>query len=201
MASGLPELARPLVVRAPDASLPDAASLLAALVGTAGFAEFELVLGLDILSTWPDPEATLAALALAFPESRIILGETLPRKGGRLSCLLVPGSPERLLLEAAESGFYARDDLPSLGALPETGGNPEGRPGSASYAYEELVSEYPRRFSEEELSSWLSPASPFGAWLLQSHDEAARARLAALLSAGSRRGPVPWRLALGISQH
>jgi putative ATPase len=201
MASGLPELARPLVVRAPDMSLADAASLLAALVGTAGFAEFELVLGLDILSSRPDQEATLSALALAFPESRIILGETLRRKGGRLSCLLVPGSPERLLLEAAESGFYERGDLPSLGALPGTAAVPALWPRSSPYDYEELVSEYPRRFSEEELSSWLSPASPFGAWLAQSHDEAARARLAALLSAGSRRGPVPWRLALGISQH
>jgi putative ATPase len=175
-ASTLPELERPLVAVLPivpgGSASPGAAPLDAvALEAAFGFSRFDLALGRDLLDPRDaalTPTKMLEILARALPGTVLALSQILPREGGRISRLFMKtlGPELAARLGEFEDGFYARQDLPTLG------------PGRAEF--EAMLGEsgficeiearrdsYPRRLSGPEIESWLSPASAYGSALAQ----------------------------------
>ncbi|HUX36709.1 MAG TPA: AAA family ATPase, partial [Rectinemataceae bacterium] len=193
---GLPELARPETLVLADFASLGAEALSRALAEGAGMSAFDLVLGLDLLSRSDDPGGLLRRLAEAFGEGRFLSVESLPRKGGRLSRLLSPGSPQAAALEEAEAIFYARSDLPPLGPQPEAIMEilEAATAHFASLSVDEASAETRKRISEREIEAWLSKTSPFGAQLSASLDEGMLARIRAELTEVREGGPVAWPL-------
>jgi hypothetical protein len=142
-----------------------------ALEAAFGFSRFDLALGRDLLDPRDaalTPTKMLEILARALPGTVLALSQILPREGGRISRLFMKtlGPELAARLGEFEDGFYARQDLPTLG------------PGRAEF--EAMLGEsgficeiearrdsYPRRLSGPEIESWLSPASAYGSALAQ----------------------------------
>ena len=194
--STLPELERPLA-----AALPPERLSREALASAFGFAEFDLVLGRDLLWSGKAGSAaagTLAGVVETLPRARFASIELPPREGGRLSSILAADSPLAERLSAFEGGFYARRDLPALGpaldeleaALRETA--------IAGLRIERLSLSYPRVLAGSELEAWLSASSAFGAALAREFSADEIGRLAEELAARCGRRPVEWAFSAAL---
>lgn len=116
-ASTLDELERPILIEGRPEKLDRAA-----VEQSAGFSEFDLVLGRDLLKGSSEPEGLLARLASQFPGARFASMESLAREGGRLSALpLTPGLDEGLASRfvSFEEDFYGEGGPAELGLCAE----------------------------------------------------------------------------------
>jgi putative ATPase len=202
--STLPELERPLV-----AALPLERLDRAALTESFGFADFELVLGRDLLGFRAGEEgrAFLESLLRSLGGSRLLLAQSLPREGARLSTILsnagasAESGSESLVRELAgfEEWFYAREDLPSLGPAKAELESLilSALPGAK---IESELRSYSRSLSAEEVEAWLAPASAFGSALAARLGPEASARIASAarkaLGGEGRRRTIAWPLPL-----
>ena len=184
-----------------DALTGDAPTGARALEAAFGFASFDLAVGRDLFygRSCPllSPREMLQGLARALPGAALVLAQTLPREGGRISDALERQLEPELLgrLREFELAFYARTDLPGLG--------PERAELEASIRASGIELElafrresYPRRLSGPELDAWLGPASAFGCALAQRISPSEMARIASAAELASRRGSVDWPLAV-----
>ncbi len=190
-ATTLPEIERPLVAALPLESLNSAA-----LEAAFGFSRFDLAVGRDLffasgsLGSDDIPAEILRRVAEALPGAALALAQSLPREGGRLSAAFSEELGAGLLgrLREFEEYFYARTDLPSLG--PDRATLEESLRGSGIDL--EIVSRresYLRRFSRQEIESWISPVSAYGSALALSLGEGDASRIAsALLAAVAAEG-------------
>lgn len=198
-ASTLPELERPLLV------VGAAATTTAAQLGEEiGFSQFDLILGRELLGGNPEAPALLKRFAAEFPGARLVLAESLPREGGRLSALPLAATglvDEAFVsrLAAFEEGFYGTEGPAALGRTKAEiiamfdEASELGQ--LADVAFEEAAATYPRRLSRDELAAWLSPRSPYGerAALAFKSEELALLGEAAVES--TRQRPFAWPLA------
>ena len=195
-AATLPELERPLTAQLAAESISPAA-----LEAAFGFSRFDLAVGRDLFDTGASPGLAPAALlrliAEALPDTSLLLAQSLPREGGRLSEIFQHdlGSDLSAELRAFELWFYSRLDLPALGperavleaSLRESGLDPDCEVRRLSY---------PRRFSQAGIESWLAPESAHGGALAERLPKASAARIASVLSstvAAEERGNRPGR--------
>ena len=159
-ASTLDELERPILIEGRPEKLDRAA-----VEQSAGFSEFDLVLGRDLLKGSSEPEGLLARLASQFPGARFASMESLAREGGRLSALpLTPGLDEGLASRfvSFEEDFYGEGGPAELGLCAEdleaaVAASPLGERNA-----ERVVETYRRRLGKEEVATWFAPASAYG---------------------------------------
>ena len=191
---GLPELARPVVLATPLVRLPDGAALRRLCEEGAGFAEFDLILGLDLYSRGGEPRVLVEALSTAFPGSRFISIENLPRRGGRLSSLLPSDGEDRRVLRSLEDVFYARSDLPALGPLPEelVASLRALETRVRHLSVEEGSTMVERVLTPRDLDAWLSPASPFGGHFASGVEAEMSRSIRTKLETAIAEGPVSW---------
>lgn len=186
----LPEIERPVSVRigSGDAVPAVAESVKAA----AGFAVFDLVLGMDVLPRSGDTHTAVSALAASFPGARFVLAERAPSEGSTLSEVLSPAFADRTMAErfrAFERGFF-------LDASPDRP-DPHDKACGSSHAPEDLrfmkeTRTTERRISEMELRSWFSDGNSYGRALVGHFGaEAADTLLTACIEAARR--PVTWK--------
>ena len=193
-ASTLPELERPVVVEGRVEEIS-----AAALAEAAGFSEFDLVVGRDLLSSAADPAAALRRLGEEFPGARLALAESLPREGGRLSALPLA---ERLGGELAARFAAFEEEFYGEGAPAELGrGRAELEAALAASGLPEAKAEtvrgsYPRRLSRDELSAWLSPRSAYGERMAKAFSPEELAAIAEASVEATRARPADWPLSL-----
>ncbi len=184
-ASILPDIERPITVVAPDR---EPAKLADEIARSAGFGDFDLVVGVDVLDGVPRepgaPAATGAdAFVAAFHRARIVFGERLPEEGSRLSRALGARFSDTALASAFvefEDVFYS-----SIAERRPFGSN------DASRSIERETTEASRMFDESELRAWFSTASAYGRALAEALPERAGAIERACVEAA--RKPVEWK--------
>ncbi len=205
-AATLPELERPILVEGLSATIT-----AARLTEAAGFAEFDLVAGRDILALAEDPHGLLRHLAAEFPGARLALVESLPREGGRLSNLpiakaLAPRLGEEKAAELAaryaafEEGFYGPEGPASLG---RTRAELEAAFALAvedraltDVVAERIAADYERRLTRDELALWFSPDSPYGSRARKAFPAEELALIADAAATASGARAAPWPVAL-----
>jgi len=200
-ASTLPDIERPLCAVLPVDDLSRAA-----LESAFGFSVFDLALGRDVLIGFgsdPEagnprsPESSLAGIASALPGTKLVLAQSIPREGGRLSAVFGDAIARGAGRAAAEAFSAFEDEF--------FGGEASWRIGPASRELTEnktlaelgLSSEireesYPRRISTFELESWFSPESAYGRVLASALDRRDIERISSIISEECERGPRNW---------
>jgi putative ATPase len=200
-ASTLPDIERPLCAVLPFDDLNRTA-----IESAFGFSIFDLVLGRDVLIEFGHdseaedsrrPEARLSRIASALPGAKIVLAQSIPREGGRLSTVFGDAITEkagRSLAEAFsvfEHRFYSAASSPSLGPSSQELSEVVAR-SDLGLSTEIRQDAYPRRISESELSSWFSPESVYGRELASVLDRGNIGRITSIIAEESARRPFTW---------
>jgi putative ATPase len=191
-ASTLAELERPILIEGQPEKLDKAA-----VEAGAGFSEFDLVLGRDLLKGSAEPETLLARLSREFPGARFASMESLAREGGRLSALpLQSGLGEELAsrFAAFEEEFYGAGGPSELGLCARDLEAAVAASPLRERSVERVVETYRRRLGKEEVATWFAPASAYGSRAAAAFKPAELERIRAAVLGAATSG-LEWPLA------